>query len=51
VFGASRLGLRIVDIPMRYRERTNGTTNIHRFRCGWLLIRMVVYDALRMKLI
>jgi len=40
LFGAARLNLRIVEVPVRYRERTYGTTKIHRWRHGWLLLRM-----------
>lgn len=46
LFGAAKLNLKIVDLPIRYRERTYGTTNIQRWRHGWLLFRMVVF-ALR----
>lgn len=51
LFGASRLGLKIVDIPVRYRERTYGATNIHRWSHGWLLIRMMLFAATRMKFV
>lgn len=40
LLGAARLGLKIVDVPVRYRARTYGRTNISRFRHGWLLLRM-----------
>jgi SAM-dependent methyltransferase len=40
LFGAARLGLRIADVPVRYGERTYGTTNIRRWHHGWLLFRM-----------
>jgi ubiquinone/menaquinone biosynthesis C-methylase UbiE len=46
LFGAAKLGLKIVEIPIRYRERVYGQTNIHRFTHGWLLLRMCV-KALR----
>lgn len=49
LFGASKLNLKIVDIPIRYQERTYGSTNIQRWRHGWLLIKMVVFAAFRMK--
>ena len=42
LFGASRLNLKIVEIPIRYRQRTYGTTNISRFAHGWLLLQMCV---------
>jgi hypothetical protein len=49
LFGAARLGLRIVDLPIRYRARTYGSTNIQRWRHGVLLLRMVVFAARRLK--
>ncbi|MCX5662236.1 MAG: bifunctional class I SAM-dependent methyltransferase/glycosyltransferase family 2 protein [Planctomycetota bacterium] len=49
IFGAAKLNLKIVDIPIRYRERTYGTTNIHRWRHGMLLLRMLAFAARRLK--
>jgi SAM-dependent methyltransferase len=49
LFGAARLGLKIVDLPIRYRERTYGSTNIHRWKHGWLLLKMVAFAAGRIK--
>ncbi len=51
IFGAAKLNLKIVDMPIRYRERTYGTTNIQRWKHGWLLLRMVIYAAGRLKFI
>ena len=51
LFGASKLGLRIGDIPVRYQDRTYGETNIQRWRHGWLLVRMVVFAARRVRFI
>jgi SAM-dependent methyltransferase len=51
LFGAAKLNLRIVDLPIRYRARTFGQTNIHRWRHGWLLMRMVLFAARRLKFI
>ena len=51
LFGAAKLGLRLVDLPVRYRERTYGTTNIQRWRHGWLLLRMVGFAASRIKFV
>ena len=50
IFGASKLNLRIVEVPVRYRERTYGTTNISRFRHGWLLLRMCFLAFYKLKL-
>jgi hypothetical protein len=51
LFGAQRLGLKIMELPIRYQERTYGTTNIQRWRHGWLLLRMTVFAARRVKFI
>jgi SAM-dependent methyltransferase len=51
LFGAAKLGLRIVDVPIRYRERTYGSTNIQRWRHGWLLLRMLGVAARRLKFV
>lgn len=51
LFGAVRLHLKILDLPIRYRERLYGTTNIQRWRHGMLLLRMVVYAARRLKFV
>jgi len=40
LFGAAKQNLKIVEVPIRYRQRTYGTTNISRFSHGWLLLRM-----------
>lgn len=49
LFGAARLNLRIVDMAVRYHERTYGETNISRFRHGWLLLRMSAFAARKLK--
>lgn len=49
LFGAAKLGLKLVDLPVRYHKRTYGTTNIDRWSGGWLLLRMVVFAARRIK--
>lgn len=49
LFGAAKLNLKIVDLPIRYRERTYGTTNIQRWKHGWLLLKMVLFAAGRIK--
>ena len=51
LFGAAKLNLKIVDLPIRYRERTYGTTNISRWKHGWLLIKMVAFAARRIKFV
>ena len=48
LFGAAKLNLKIVEIPVRYRERVYGSTNISRFSDGLLLLRMCRVAALRL---
>jgi hypothetical protein len=50
LFPASVLGLGIVEIPVRYLARTYGSTNIHRFRHGFELLRMTAIGLFRIKL-
>lgn len=49
LFGAAKLGLKITDLPIHYRERVYGQTNIQRWKHGWLLLRMVMFAARRIK--
>ena len=49
LFGASKLNLKTAEVPIRYRAREYGETQISRFRHGWLLLRMAWFAFLRMK--
>jgi hypothetical protein len=49
IFGASKLNLKCVDIPVRYAARTYGETQISRFSQGFLLLRMVLFAFFRVK--
>jgi SAM-dependent methyltransferase len=51
LFGATKLNLKIAEMPIRYRSRSYGDTNIDRWRHGWLLIKMVLFAARRIKFI
>jgi SAM-dependent methyltransferase len=51
LFGAAKQNLKIADVPIRYRERTYGTTNIQRWKHGWLLLRMVLFAARKLKFV
>ena len=51
LFGAAKLNLKIVEVPIRYRARRYGETNISRWRHGWLLLRMVAFAARRIKFV
>ncbi|HXJ95537.1 MAG TPA: glycosyltransferase [Terriglobia bacterium] len=48
LFGAAKLSLKIVEMPIRYRQRTYGATNISRFADGWLLLRMSARAAAKL---
>ncbi len=50
LFGASRLGLKMVEMPVRYRARTYGDIKIERFKHGWLLLKMTVVAFRKLKL-
>jgi SAM-dependent methyltransferase len=49
IFGAYKLNLKIVEIPIRYKERTYGSTNISRFKHGLILLRMCFFAARKIK--
>jgi hypothetical protein len=51
ILGAARLNLAILDLPIRYRERQYGTTNIQRWQHGWLLLKMAAVAAFRIKFV
>ena len=51
IFGAAKLNRKIIDLPIRYRERTYGSTNISRWKHGLLLLRMVMFAARRIKFV
>ncbi|MEI6084990.1 MAG: glycosyltransferase [Verrucomicrobiota bacterium] len=51
IFGAAKLNLKIVEIPIHYRERTYGTTQISRFQHGWLLLQMCVFAMRKIKFV
>lgn len=51
LFGAAKLNLKIVDLPIRYRERAYGDTNIQRWKHGWVLLKMVCFAANKIKFI
>lgn len=42
IFSAVRNNLKVIEVPVRYKERQYGKTNIHRFRNGLTLLRMTL---------
>jgi SAM-dependent methyltransferase len=51
LFGADKLHLKIVDVPIRYQKRTYGQTNIQRWLHGVILFKMVAFAARKLKFI
>ncbi|MDQ8051006.1 glycosyltransferase family 2 protein [Luteibacter sp.] len=51
IFGASRMGLKVIEVPITYRERTYGETNISRWRHGAMLLVMLVFASRKLKFI
>ena len=51
IFGAHKLNHKIVEIPISYKERTYGSTNISRFKHGVILLRMCMFAARKIKFI
>ncbi len=51
IFGATKQNLKVVEIPIRYANRTYGETQISRFRHGLLLLRMVLFAYRKLKAI
>jgi hypothetical protein len=49
IFGAARLNLHMVEVPVRYGARTYGETNISRWRHGLMLLEMLAVAARRLK--
>jgi ubiquinone/menaquinone biosynthesis C-methylase UbiE len=49
LFGAFKLNLKIIDLPIRYQERIYGDTNISRFSHGLLLLKMWWFALFKIK--
>lgn len=49
LFGAAKLNLKITEIIIRYKDRTYGSTQISRFKHGWLLVKMSLFAARKIK--
>jgi len=49
LFGAAKLNLKISEVIVRYKEREYGSTQISRFRHGWLLVKMSLFAARKIR--
>lgn len=51
LFGTAKLNLKIADVAIRYCDRAYGATNISRWKHGWLLLRMTMFAARKLKFV
>ena len=51
LFGAAKLNLKMNDIPVRYLPRSYGSSNIHHFKEGLVLLRMCWHAARKLKFV
>ena len=51
IFGATKLNLKVVEVPIRYASREYGTSQISRVSHGFLLVRMVLFAFRKLKAI
>ena len=51
LFGAAKQNMKIVDVPIRYRERTYGEIKIERFKHGLLFLKMSYIAFKKLKLV
>jgi hypothetical protein len=49
IFGAARLGLKIVEMPIAYKQRVYGSTNIQRWKHGMILLKMLFHASKKIK--
>ncbi|MFC1852351.1 glycosyltransferase [candidate division CSSED10-310 bacterium] len=50
IFGAAKLNLKIIELPIRYRQRLYGDIKIERFKHGLILLRMCAIAFNKFKL-
>jgi len=51
IFGAAKLNLKFIEIPVKYKARLYGETNISRFKHGWMLLKMTAFALRKLKFI
>jgi hypothetical protein len=49
IFGAIKLNLKVIEIPVAYKKRVYGRTNINRFKNGFQLMRMIYRSFISFK--
>ncbi len=50
IFGASKLNMKVIEVPIRYEARAYGSTQISRWRHGVILLKMVIHAYKKLKL-
>jgi SAM-dependent methyltransferase len=51
IFGSAKMNLKIVEVPIRYQAREYGSTNISRFKHGWILLKMTAFAMNKIKFV
>lgn len=51
LFGAAKLNLKIMDLPVHYVERVSGEVKIDRLKHGLLLLKMCMYSVFKLKFV
>jgi ubiquinone/menaquinone biosynthesis C-methylase UbiE len=51
LFGAAKLNLQILEVPVRYQPRSYGSSNIAHVKEGLILLKMCLYAAQKIKFI
>ncbi|MEA3449832.1 MAG: glycosyltransferase family 2 protein, partial [Patescibacteria group bacterium] len=51
IFGSAKMNLKIIEVPIRYQAREYGSTNISRFKHGWILLKMTAFAMNKIKFI
>lgn len=49
IFGADKMNLKFTEIPIRYKARIYGSTNISRFKHGWMLLKITFFAMRKIK--
>lgn len=50
LFGGAELGLRIIEVPVHYKERLRGESKMRTFKHGLLLLKMCLWGFIRLKI-
>ena len=51
IFSAVKGNLKIVELPIKYKKRVYGSTQISRFKHGFMLLKMTIFAYFKIKVI